>query len=276
MNYVRLFDDVKDGDIEVAGGKGLSLGRMIQAGFPVPAGFIITTDAYKTFSDSEISPELEEEIFKYFDALGVARVAVRSSAIAEDSQDASWAGQFESYLNVDCEHIVESIKKCWQSASSEVVESYAKSRSTSKERLAIAVVVQKMVDSDISGVAFSVNPVTKNNDEIMVEAIYGLGELLVQGMITPDNFVISKTDFDVLEKNIKTKPVMLTYQDSQNVEIPVPDEKQNQSCLTDSQLVELAGLIVKIEQFYGKPQDVEWAIENGSFYIVQSRPITTI
>lgn len=276
MSYVKLFNEINDNDIDLVGGKGLSLARLTKASLPIPPGFVITTAAYRSFKDKIISQEFEQEVVNAFDALGAERVAVRSSAIAEDSPDASWAGQFESYLNIKRGQLIESIKKCWQSASSDVVESYAEGKSTNKNRLAIAVVVQKMVNSHVSGVSFSVNPITKNHDEIMIEAIYGLGELIVQGMITPDNYVISKQGFDVLHKSIKQKPIMLVYQNGQNVENPVPQEKQNESSLTDIQLSELAELICKIEQFYGKPQDVEWALENDNFFIVQSRPITTI
>lgn len=276
MNYIKPFNEVGEGEVELVGGKGLSLGRLAQAGFPIPPGFVITTDAYKAFGDKEIDSELKQAIFKAFDKLDAERVAVRSSAIAEDSPNASWAGQFESYLNVGRQQLIDSVIKCWESASSEMVNAYAESKSTNKEQLAIAVVIQKMVDSEVSGVAFSVNPITKNNNEIMIEAIYGLGEFLVQGMVTPDNYVVDKKELNIIEKNTKTKPNMLIYRDGDNVEEKVPESQQAESCLSDDQIGELSQIITKIEQFYGKPQDVEWALGGGQFYIVQSRPITTI
>jgi pyruvate,water dikinase len=276
VNYVKQFSSINKEDIELVGGKGLSLGRLTQAGLPVPPGFVITTDAYKKFNNRHVDSEFEELVLQAFDALGAERVAVRSSAVAEDSPDASWAGQFESYLNITKDDLMGSIKKCWDSASSEVVNEYAQSKSIGKDQLAIAVVVQGMVESEVSGVAFSVNPVTKDTSEIMIEAIYGLGELLVQGMITPDNYVVNKQSHEITEDNIKTKSKMLVYDNGNNAELPVPEDKQQASCLNDGQISELSSLIVKIEQYYDKPQDVEWALENGQFYIVQSRPITTI
>lgn len=276
MNYTKRFGDTSRADTNLVGGKGLSLGLLTQAGLPIPPGFVITTDAYKSAKDGGVDARLEEEILKAFDDLNAQRVAVRSSAIAEDSPNASWAGQFESYLNVQRAQLIDSVKKCWQSASSDLVESYAKSQSVGKEQLAIAVVVQKMVESEVSGVAFSVNPVTKNNDEIMIEAVYGLGELLVQGMVTPDNYVVNKHSLDLAEKQVRPKSKMLVYQNGANTEQPVPESRKDASCLSDSQIAELSKLIVNVERFYGKPQDVEWALEAGRFYIVQSRPITTL
>lgn len=276
MNSIKLFSEISKGDIKLVGGKGLSLALLTQAGFPVPPGLVITTIAYKSAQNNQIGPDVEKEILAAFDALGADRVAVRSSAIAEDSPDASWAGQFESFLNVQREQLIESVKKCWQSASSEIVKNYAESNSTSDEQLAIAVAVQKMVESEVSGVAFSVNPITKDNGEMMIEAIYGLGELLVQGMITPDNYIVNRQTHEVTEKNIKTKTNMLVYRNGQNIEEAVPENKRDESCLNDEEISELARLVDKIEKFYGKPQDIEWALEDNEFYIVQSRPITTI
>lgn len=260
----------------LVGGKALSLGLLAQAGFNVPKGFVITTDAYRALQGKGASAELEEAVLNAYDALGAERVAVRSSAIAEDSAEASWAGQFESYLNVGRAQLVDSVEKCWRSASSETVKAYAESASASREQLAVAVVVQKMVESEVSGVAFSVNPVTKSDDEIMIEAIYGLGELLVQGMTTPDNYVIDKSSLKVREKHVQIKPSMLRFENGRNAELPVPEGRRDESCLTDEQIIQLSEMIVKIEQFYGKPQDVEWALGNNRFYVVQSRPITTI
>lgn len=276
MSFIKLFDEVNKEEIELVGGKALSLSCLVQAGLPVPPGFVITTDAYKNLSGEGISSDFKKTVLGAFDNLGVERVAVRSSAIAEDSSDASWAGQFESYINVNREQLIDSVVKCWKSASSDTVNAYAEGKSTDKEQLAIAVVVQKMVKSEVSGVAFSVNPVTKDTAEIMIEAIYGLGELLVQGMITPDNYVVDKHSFEVKENVTKAKSTMLVYKDGKNVEQPVPEDQVDKSCLTDQQIVELSKLINKIELYYGSAQDIEWALEDNKFYIVQSRPITTL
>ena len=276
MNFIKLFDDVNKDGIELVGGKALSLIRLIQASLPVPQGFVITTEAYRNLKNVGVSSELKDAILDAFDVLGAEVVAVRSSAIAEDSSDASWAGQFESYLNVNREQLIDSVEKCWASASSDTVKAYAEGKSTDKDQLAIAVVVQKMVNSEVSGVAFSVNPVTKDTDEIMIEAIYGLGELLVQGMITPDNYIVDKLSLEVKENVTKIKSTMQVYKNGENIEQPVPDNMRGKSCLIDGQIVELSKLINKVEQYYGTAQDIEWALEDSKFYIVQSRPITTL
>lgn len=276
MSAVKWFDEIGNDEVGTVGGKGLSLARLSQAGISVPAGFVITTDAYRTAHDKNVDSALAEVILQAFDKLGAERVAVRSSAIAEDSADASWAGQFESYLNVARNELIESVQKCWASASSDIVSEYAESQSIGGDKLAIAVVVQKMADSEVSGVAFSVNPINKDNNQIMIEATYGLGELLVQGMVTPDNYLVDKTTFEILEKNTPLKTNMLVYSEGQNIEQPVPSEKADEPCLDEVQIVELARLVVDIENYYETPQDIEWALDKTKFYIVQSRPITTL
>ncbi len=276
MSTVKWFNEIGKDEIGLVGGKGLSLARLSQAGIAVPPGFVITTEVYESTYGKGIDSTLTDTIIQAFDRLEVERVAVRSSAIAEDSVDASWAGQFESYLSVTRNELIESVQKCWSSASSEIVIGYAESQAIARDKLAIAVVVQKMIESEVSGVAFSVNPVNKDDSQIMIEATYGLGELLVQGMITPDNYLVDKLSFEILDKNIPHKTNMLTYSDSQNIEQPVSSERADEPCLDDDKIVELAHLVIEIEKYYGTPQDIEWALDKSEFYIVQSRPITTL
>ncbi|HUD11783.1 MAG TPA: PEP/pyruvate-binding domain-containing protein [Candidatus Saccharimonadia bacterium] len=261
--------------MQAAGGKGASLGEMLQAKFPVPPGFAVTTSAYRKLKN-KLTPQFRDEVLAAFDALGAPYVAVRSSAIAEDSPDASWAGQFDTFLNITKDQLIDRIEACWISASTDAVRQYAENQSTRQDELAVAVVIQKMVQSEVAGVAFSVNPVTNNTNEIMIEAVYGLGELLVQGSVTPDNYLVSKTRSEIVSENIPQKTTMLTYVNGKNLEQPVPDNLAGRSCLSDSQILELAELVTTIESHYGKPQDIEWAMENSKFYIVQSRPVTTI
>jgi phosphoenolpyruvate synthase/pyruvate phosphate dikinase len=267
------FSEVPKGDVALVGGKGASLGEMTQAHIPVPDGFIVTTEAFQ-LADGKISDDLADELYRRLDELGAELVAVRSSAVAEDSPTSSWAGQFESYLNVKREDLLARIVGCWESLSSG--HAYANTTQTGDEGLVMAVVVQKMVNSEVSGVAFSVNPITKAPDEIMIEAVYGLGELLVQGMLTPDNYVIRKPSLEVIGKTISNKTIMLSYEAGKNTEVPVPDDKAQEPCLTEDKIQSLAHIIVDIEEHYGIPQDIEWALEGGKFYIVQSRPITTL
>jgi pyruvate,water dikinase len=273
MNFIKFFKDISVNDLNLVGGKGLSLGRMINEGIPVPPGFVITTGLHKDFMNSNIlSEQTKNDLYTAFDTLGASRVAVRSSAISEDSETASWAGQFESYLNVGRDELIKRVQDCWGSVTG--AGAYAKTQGMKEEELALGVVVQKMVDSEVSGVAFSVNPLNHDSDEIMIEATYGLGELLVQGMVTPDNYVVSKQNKNLVSSRIVIKTTMLIYKDGESKEIPVSSDMQEKSCLTDEQLRDLCSLVCQIEDYYESPQDIEWALHDNRFYIVQSRPIT--
>lgn len=277
MANLLHFNQLNKNDVLLAGGKGASLGEMFQAGIPVPSGFVITTDVHKEIrSGIKKIKEFQQEIFKFFDDLGVERVAVRSSATVEDSPSFSWAGQLESYLNITKDKLLESIEMCWNSARSQRALDYAEGQNISIDKLLVAVIVQVMVDSEVSGIAFSVNPLTKNTDEIMIEAGRGLGELIVQGMITPNNFVVNKTTLEITLKNISEQKVMLIYHKGKTVEMPVAETLKNTPVLDDDKLQDLARLVIKIEEHYGTPQDIEWSFVDGKFYIVQSRPITTL
>lgn len=273
--HTKFFDQINKNDVAEVGGKGASLGEMTRVGIPVPPGFVVTTQTFKQFFDSEIPIDVVEEITKAFDELGVERVAVRSSAVAEDSSQSSWAGQLESYLNVTRENLIENIRKCWNSIKSERVLSYAGGVGVDEKDLLVAVVVQKMVESEASGVMFTKNPITGDESEIMIEAGFGLGELLVQGMITPDNFLVTKDSLEIKSRDIQTQETMLVFQDGQNKAVPVPEGKKSQATLTETQVKKLAQLGKKIEDQNGSPQDIEWTLEDEKFYIVQSRPITT-
>jgi phosphoenolpyruvate synthase/pyruvate phosphate dikinase len=274
--YLKDFSEISKDDVKEVGGKGASLGEMTNAGIPVPPGFVVTTRAYKEFEGQEIPAEVKEQILVAFDELNAVRVAVRSSAVAEDSSAASWAGQLDTFLNVTKEDLIESIRKCWNSMMSENALAYADQHEVSKDQLQVAVVVQKMVESETAGVMFTVNPVTSNKEEIMIEAGFGLGEMLVQGMITPDNFIVDKNSLEITAKSIDKQEMMMVYQDGENKEIEVPVEIQSMQALPDSKVKELAELGIRIENHYGFPCDIEWALEKNTLYIVQSRPITTL
>lgn len=272
--YTKKFSEIDKNSVAEVGGKGASLGEMTKAGIPVPPGFVVTAETYRQFIDSEIPIEVQEEILRSFDELGVERVAVRSSAIAEDSKTASWAGQLESYLNVTRDKLIENIRQCWNSIKSERALAYAAEQNLPEDQLVVAVVVQKMVDSDVSGVMFTINPITKNQDEIMIEAGFGLGEMIVQGMITPDNFIYNKKLKEVTNFDIQVQDTMMVFADEQTKEVPVPEDKKDKAALTETQVKELAQIGLRIEDHYGFPCDIEWVLEKNKFYIVQSRPIT--
>lgn len=274
MHCIKKFSEISKDDVKEVGGKGASLGEMTQAGIPVPSGFVVTSQTYRQFENSEIPIDVKEEMLKAFDELEAERVAVRSSAIAEDSKTASWAGQLESYLNVTRGDLIDNIRECWNSIKSERALSYASEQNLSEDQLFVAVVVQKMVNSESSGVMFTQNPITHDTSEIMIEAGFGLGEMIVQGMITPDNFVVDKQTLEMKSKDIQTQETMMVFQDGQNMEVPVPADKKSEPSLSETQVRKLAELGIKIEDHYGMPMDIEWAMEKEKIYIVQARPIT--
>ncbi len=214
-----------------------------------------------------VNPTRSNEVF----------VAVRSSATAEDLPQASFAGQQESYLNVKGgDNVLIALKKCWASLFTPRAIFYRNKNHFPHDKVLIAVVVQKMVDSEKSGVAFSIHPATGNKDEIVIEAGWGLGEYIVKGTINPDNYIVNKNDFTIKSKIVKKQEKMLTRDPltGKNIEVELPEQKQEKQVLDDEQIITLARVMKKIEDFYHYPQDVEWASENNRLYIVQARPVT--
>jgi phosphohistidine swiveling domain-containing protein len=270
---IKPLKDVRMVDASVVGGKGASLGELLAAGFPVPNGFIILAEASKYAKDS-LPTEVQKEILDAFNKLKTKKVAVRSSALAEDSVDASWAGQFESFLNVGGDHLLETIKECWQSAQSGRAVAYAACKHAA-DHGAVAVVVQEMVDSAVSGVLFTINPI-KHDHQLIIESSYGLGEMVVQGKVTPDRFAIDKQDLSVTQRQINSKNMQLIMRGDKNIEISVAAKLRNRSSLSDDTLQALARLGIAIEEHYNKPQDIEWAVEGDNIIILQSRPLTTL
>lgn len=260
---IRILDAVSMRDVAAVGGKAASLGELLQAGFRVCKGFIVTAD------ETRLTPKLTAQIYEAFDQLGLTRVAVRSSGVSEDAKDQSWAGQFATFLHVDRDGLLQAIQACWDSAKADRVQAYGKPA-------ALAVLVQQMVHSDTSGVAFSVNPITANQTEVMIEAVYGLCETLVQGIATPDNYLLTKSDGRLVEQGIATKTTQLTYAQGQTVEQPVEPSKQNLPALAPKQLTEIVALVRRIEQHYGFPVDIEWSYQDAQLYLLQARPITTM
>ncbi|MEK6874032.1 MAG: phosphoenolpyruvate synthase [Nanoarchaeota archaeon] len=246
---------------------------------------------------AEMPEELKEEIVESYENLNVDKeslkdasrdalkilkyssepvfVAVRSSATTEDLEGSSFAGQQESYLNVKGNtELIESVKKVFASLFTARAIYYRKKRGFSKEQFALAAVVQKMIDSDKSGVIFSNNPV-KENDNVVIEAVFGLGEGIVSGRIKPDNYEITR-ELEIISKEIAYKKVAITRNSQGDTqEINLNEEKGRQQVLTDSQIKNLANIALKIESHYGHPQDIEFAVESNEIFIVQSRPITT-
>lgn len=316
-DFVVWFKDVDRDDVALVGGKGANLGEMTRAGFPVPNGFIVTSTAYYAFikennlttkinhllkttnyqhqdsleqvskhikkyiMEGELSNELVQDIFRAYEKLSGtlknALVAVRSSATAEDLPGASFAGQQETFLNVQGEaNVILKVKEAWASLFNARAIFYRHEQHFDHFRIGIAIPVQKMVASDKSGIMFTIDPVTNDKSKVVVEAIYGLGELIVQGAVTPDHYEIDKTDEKIISKIVETQKVMLTKIGGKNKEVKILKFDGTRQKISDKEILQLARLGKKLEKHYYFPQDSEWAIEKGKVYIVQTRPITTI
>ncbi len=267
--FVLWFQDPACCEVADAGGKGASLASMTQQNLPVPGGFAVPADvlencvdaealrAFARAQDHEAAVKLVEdtatvpdEVLAAYAEMGGGKVAVRSSASAEDSEAASYAGQQETYLNIEgAEAVRKAVIDCWASFFSERALFY-RGEKGSLEDLRMAVVVQKMVDADKAGVAFSMHPVTRRKDRMLIEAVHGLGEAVVSGEVTPDHYVVDRKG---REKKSDTP---------------------HGGVLEAEELVRLAELAVNLESHYGMPQDIEWAIYDKDIFLLQSRPVT--
>jgi pyruvate,water dikinase len=312
MRFIKTLKQLSKADIETAGGKGASLGELTQIKIPVPPGFVILATAFDRFlEETDLNLEIEaklrkvnlkdinsvdqvsnevrglilgaefpkdivKEIIKAFANLKARYVAVRSSATAEDSSVASWAGELESHLNVTKANLLENIKKCWASLFTPRAIFYRFENKLNGTKISVAVVVQKMIMSEVAGICFTVHPVTKDYDQMIIEAGYGLGEMIVEGKITPDAYIIQKGKWRIVDKNINKQEKMLIKGKNSNLEKIVSRPKQEKQKLSNSQILKLARICQVIENHYKIPQDIEWAFEKGKFYIIQSRQITTL
>jgi pyruvate, water dikinase len=265
------FDDERCRDVAVAGGKGASLAAMTAAGLPVPPGFVVPADSLEAAVDADrllaavhardheaavaVVRDAEApraELAAAYEELGGGPVAVRSSACAEDSEAASYAGQQETYLNVvGTELVATRVVDCWASFFSDRALFY-RERMGSLDDLRIAVVVQKMVDPVKSGVVFTVDPVHRRRDRMMIEAVFGLGEQVVSGHVTPDHYVVDRAGEVVRERLV------------------------NGGVLSAEELVRLSDLGRQLEEHFGCPQDIEWAIADNEVHLLQSRPVTAL
>ncbi len=310
--FIKTFNQISKKDISIAGGKGVNLKKLIKIKIPVPSGFVILATTFEKFlEETDINVEIEamwdriniediksveenseilrdliikakipknirKKILNAFKELKAKYVAVRSSATTEDSKINSWAGELETHLNTTEENLLENIKKCWASLYTSRAIFYRVQRKLKRKQISVAVVIQKMIQSEISGVCFTVHPVTKDKNQIIIEAAWGLGEIIVSGQITPDTYVIDKRNLKILDANVNEQKKMIIKMGNQNKTIVVPKIKQFRQKLSSKKIIELAKLCTKIEKHYKNPQDIEWALEKNKFYIIQSRPITTL
>ncbi|MCP4150775.1 MAG: hypothetical protein GY757_23720 [bacterium] len=316
MNTMILkLKDVHAGDVEIAGGKGANLGEMINHGFPIPPGFVIASTVCKAFFNhinlheeikelNTMSPllhgkisinarkkilkapfprPLEKKLFETHASLQKKSAkeltyAVRSSATLEDHANTSFAGQHETYYYVTKSRLPEMIKCCWASLWNPEAVSYRTSRGIDHTSVFMAVVVQEMILSEVSGVTFTANPVTGSTDEIITESCWGMGAAIVDGRVTPDQYVLNR-DGSLLEKRIAAKRFMNPPLPEDNRDIrfvEVPYKKRKQETLSIEMVRQITQFSLKSEAHFGTPQDVEWAITDGQLYLLQSRPITIL
>jgi pyruvate,water dikinase len=303
---------------EVAGGKGASLSELIAAGFTVPPGFSVVAEGYRHFVEAsgldaridlilrnadlalpaaateaarEISAliagtplpdDLREEIAAAYDQLTLASgpaCAVRSSAVSEDGAESSFAGLYESFLNVvGVTEVLECVRRCYASLWSDRAVRYRAARVEGSADEAMAVVVMGLVRSEISGIAFTAHPVTGDRDQVVINSSWGLGEAIVSGRVTPDSFVVEKGSFAVLEREIYDKEMAILPDPAGagTVETDLDAERAAAPSLLDEQACEVARMAARVEEHYGGPQDIEWGIQGGQLYLLQSRPITTL
>lgn len=316
MNFTKPFNSLSQEDTDIAGGKGASLGEMINVGIPVPTGFVILSDAFEQFLretklleeidttlhsvnhnqihtveaasekikslvlSRDVPVDIATEVKRSFKVLDSEYVAVRSSATAEDGVDHAWAGQLESFLNTAESDLLDKVKYCWASLFAPRAIFYQFEKGLHTTKISVAVVVQKMVESEVSGVAFSVHPVTADRNQLIIEAGFGLGEAIVSGLVTPDSYVVEKEPRNIIDINISTQNKGLYRSENASAEHGnnkwknIPEPKASSQVLTKEQILELSEIILKIENHYGSPCDIEWAYEAGKFYVLQSRPIT--
>ena len=316
MRYVEEIANLSMADAEEAGGKGANMGEMVRADLPVPLGFVVLRDSYlESMSASGVADELNaahreamlhagdpgrfeemcaamkalvhkagmsdevrERILAAYRTMGPdCFVAVRSSATGEDGADASFAGMNETYTNIRGEaDLIDAVQNCWASLFGPRVVAYRASRGFSADP-AMAVVVQQMIASERSGVAFTADPTTDATDRVVVEGAFGQGEVVVSGSVEPDTYVVAKENGEILSRRIGFKSFKIVRgPDGKDQRVELDEAQAEAVVLSDDEVREIADIAVRSERHAGSPQDTEWAIAGGKTYIVQTRPITTL
>lgn len=277
----------------IVGGKASSLSRLLRAGFTVPNGYVVLGEAFRVFyklcrsnlangenivekmRSVHVPEDIVHEILCSFSVLSVDRVAVRSSASCEDSIEHSFAGQFETFLNTTRDQIIERVRDCWCSVHSEKVLAYLEAHQLSAGRgVEMAVLIQQMIDAVVSGVTFTVDPVERTDDVMVIEACRGLGTCLVAGEITPDIYRVSKKTGQILSREFGRQRIADMSQEGRTTRVELPWEQSDEQKLSDEHIISLFELSREIERHLGMPQDIEWARKGDKFYVLQSRPVT--
>ncbi|MBU2711763.1 PEP/pyruvate-binding domain-containing protein [Zooshikella harenae] len=304
QKYVIALTGKKDFSKSEIGGKAVSLNKLVKNDFLVPEAYCITTDAYEYFLNctgiynllekqaintikveeivkeidkAKIPSDLVDEILKVYKNMGQGQVAIRSSAVNEDGLFQSYAGQYETYLYVNSEaKVLECVRRCWKSLWAMRATLYHAKHDINIDDCKIAVVIQKMVDADAAGVAFSQDPVSGDESYIIIDACWGVGEGVVSGQVITDSYRISKSDYALIGSEIREKKLKCARKDNGETHIvSVDNEYIKKQVLSAQQYKKLAKQVVEISQYYNQAMDIEWGVENNELYILQARPITS-
>jgi pyruvate, water dikinase len=312
-DLILPLDAVRTGDIQFVGRKAAGLGELAAARFPVPPAFVVTTTAFRRFFSSlglqdeidridkatekelrdccrriqqrilsgAIAKDIAGEILgAHVSLVGTdeqARTVIRSSATAEDLAEASFAGQHRTYYYVESAFLLEIVRHCWASLWSTEAASYRAAHGISHRAVAMAVIVQRMVSSDVSGIAFTADPITLDPRTIIIESSWGLGAAIMDGRVTPDRHIVNRHTLQVRERRVAEKRVMVPADPvSSEGFADVSHDRRNVETLNPQQIEAVAALAIRCERHFGSPQDVEWALAHGELHLLQSRPITTL
>ena len=313
------FDQVGRDATPLVGGKGANLGELTQAQIPVPPGFVVTTSAYRAFlldtgldrriaelveglnveddealqdtacqvraaiEEAPMPADLRAQIEAAYRELGEGPVAVRSSATAEDLAEASFAGQQSTYLNIEgAAEVVDAVQRCWASLFEARAIFYRENAGWGHTEVDLAVPVQRMVQSQASGVMFTIDPISNDPERVVIEAAFGLGEAVVSGLVSPDHYEVGKSEESILQRQTFVQDRMLvrnpngTGGGETNIWRELSEADGGREKLSDAQVLELTRIGKRIERHYGSPQDIEWGWAEGRFYLLQTRPITTL
>lgn len=310
MNEIlaRSLEKIKEPKVSEIGGKGYSLAVLINSGFNVPKGFIITSEAFfeflkynklprtiqklaseinkDNFRDKgkeirnvilkgEIPDRVTTEIKKHLAELNIKAVAARSSSANEDSLKASFAGLFDTFINVNSEYnlVLSYVKRCWASLFNGRAIIYRLEKKMPHLE-GMAVIIQEVIPAEVSGTVFTVHPDKKNEGVMVIECSWGLGEAIVSGITTPDHYIVDKTNLKIVKKTLGRKRVMVEVSNGGTRKIHTPDEKASKFCLTDQKVESVTKICLNIEKIFGFPQDIEWCIQKNKMWVLQSRYIT--
>ena len=315
--FLLSLDNFSGADLLKVGGKAANLGELLINGFPVPKGVVITTDAYSQFilvnnlselvegalqkidyTEARSIKTASEKIMEAIKSSGLptelihriereedlmqSSVAIRSSATAEDLSTASFAGQYDTFLHIQgIDQINKFIKECYASLWSTRAIAYRNQNNIPHKDVRIAVILQRMISATSAGVLFTINPISLDRDEILIESTFGLGEALVSGQVTPDQFIVKKrrkAKFEIITREIGIKKFKIEQGAEGTKQILLPEEEQLKSSISDAQVIQIAEMGHMVEKHYGCPQDIEWVLDKGDnkLYLTQTRPITSI